>query len=45
MKANIGFSLVDWQKLSILFEELHQGIDRMSLEGKMGIGKLQSNSV
>ena len=40
MKASIGFSLVDWQKLSILFEELHQDIYGISLEEKFNnLGK------
>jgi hypothetical protein len=34
MKVSIGFSIVDWQKLSILFKELHQAIYGMSLEEK-----------
>jgi hypothetical protein len=40
MKASIGFSIVDWQTLSILFEELHRDIDGMSLEEKFkNLGK------
>jgi len=40
MKASIGFSIVDWQKLSILFEELHRDIYGMSLEEKFkNLGK------
>jgi hypothetical protein len=26
IKASIGFSISDWKKLSVLFEEHHQGI-------------------
>jgi hypothetical protein len=40
MKASIGFSIADWKKLSILFEEHHQGIYGMSLEEKFtNLGK------
>jgi hypothetical protein len=40
MKASIGLSLLDWQKLSILFEEHHQAIYGMSLEKKFqNLGK------
>ena len=40
MKASIGFSIVDWQKLSILFEELHRDIYGMNLEEKFNnLGK------
>jgi hypothetical protein len=35
MKASIEFSLADWKKLSILFEELHSDIYGMSLEEKV----------
>ncbi len=40
MKASIGFSLIDWEKLSILFEEHHQNIYGISLEEKFNnLGK------
>ena len=40
MKASIGFSIADWKKLSVLFEEHHQGIYGTSLEEKFkNLGK------
>ena len=40
MKASIGFSVKDWQELSLSFDEIHQDIYGISLEDKFkNLGK------